>query len=357
MPVIKVLIVDDSTTAVRHLSQVLLQEPDFQVLGTAGNGLEGVALAASLRPDVVCMDINMPDIDGFETTRRIMSNTPVPIVIVSSVYEPRLVSMAFRGLEAGALAIIEKPPAGGESDQLRRQQAMRDVVRATARRRVPRSRPLAPVVAPVPAVLPATLPTVKVKNPEFLLVGASTGGPQSIHVLLSHLPKAFPLPILIVQHMSEGFSAGFAHWLNQSTGWHVAMAKHGDLPCSGRVYLAPEKIHMELAADRTIALLAGGQEHGVCPAVSRLFRSAIRCNGGQVLAVLLSGMGRDGAAELKQLRDAGALTIAQDASSSVVHGMPGAAIKLGGACLELTDRDIATALCRALRISEGTKGV
>lgn len=350
---IRVLIVDDSPLAVKHIANIFSREPDFQVVGSAASGLEGVGQAVRLKPDVVCMDINMPDINGFEATRQIMERQPMPVVIISATYEPRQVSMAFRALEAGALAIIEKPPAGLAADSLTRQQAMRDTVRATAARRVAKSRLVTAIPAEVaPPVVTATkvMPVVRVKNPEYLLVGASTGGPQVIHTLLSGLPKTFPLPVLVVQHMSEGFTAGFGQWLAQSTGWAVRIAQDGEIPQRGVVYLAPEKIHMELSADRRVRLVAGPREHGVCPAVSRLFRSAQENIGAQVIAVLLSGMGRDGAAELKALRDAGVLTIAQDAATSVVHGMPGAAIRLGGACLELPDKEIAAALCKAMRM-------
>jgi two-component system chemotaxis response regulator CheB len=350
---IRVLIVDDSPLAVRHITSIFSREPDFLVIGSAASGLEGVGQAVKLKPDVVCMDINMPDINGFEATRQIMERQPMPVVIVSATYEPRQVSMAFRALEAGALAIIEKPPAGLASDSLARQQAMRDTVRATAARRVVRPRPPVPVPEPPMQTAAATaksLSTVRVKNPEFLLVGASTGGPQVIHTILSRLPKTFPLPVLVVQHMSEGFTAGFGQWLSQSTGWNVKIAQDGEAPQRGVVYLAPEKIHMELTADKRIRLVQGPREHGVCPAVSRLYRSALENVNAQIVAVLLSGMGRDGAAELKTLRDAGVLTIAQDAATSVVHGMPGAAIRLGGACLELPDKEIAAALCKALRM-------
>lgn len=350
MPAIRVLIVDDSPLAVRHLSSVFMADPEFLVVGSADNGQAGILKAAQLKPDVVCMDINMPDIDGFEATRRIMAQMLVPIVIISSTYEPKLVSMAFRALEAGALAIVEKPPAGLSADSVRRQQAMRDTFRAAAARRVARPIQLAPVPPPITPPGPVMVPVVRVKSPEYLLVGASTGGPQAIHVLLKTLPVSFPLPILIVQHMSDGFSAGFANWLTQTTNWQVGMAQEGDIPQRGRVYLAPERIHMELGADRRIHLVKGEREHGVCPAASRLFRSALACNGGQVYAVLLSGMGRDGAAEMKSLRDAGALTIAQDAATCVVHGMPGTAIRLGAACLELPDSEIAAALCKALKV-------
>lgn len=350
---IRVLIVDDSPLAVRHIASIFAGEPDFVVAGSAPSGLEGVEQAVKLKPDVICMDINMPDINGFEATRQIMERQPAPVVIVSATYEPRQVSMAFRALEAGALAIIEKPPAGLAPDSLRRQQAMRDTVRATAQRRALRPRPQTASPAPAASVQPATpkaMPAVRVRNPEFLLVGASTGGPQVIHTVLGRLPKTFPLPILVVQHMSEGFTAGFGQWLGQSTGWTVKIAQDWDIPQRGVVYLAPEKIHMELSADKRIRLIQGAREHGVCPAVSRLFRSAMENVNAQVLAVLLSGMGRDGAAELKSLRDAGVFTIAQDAATSVVHGMPGAAIRLGGACMELPDKEIAAALCKAVKI-------
>lgn len=349
---IKVVIVDDSQLAIRHLAGIFAQKGEFLVVGSAVRGQEGVELALRLKPDVVCMDINMPDIDGFEATRQIMARHPMPVVIISATYDSRQVSTAFRALEAGALAIIEKPPAGSSEDSVARQQAMRDTVRATATRRPARARVERPQrAANAPAAAPAGVqPSVRIANPEYLLIGASTGGPQVIHTVLSRLPKSFPLPILVVQHMSEGFTAGFGQWLSQSTGWDVRLARDGDTPQRGVVYLAPEKIHMELHADRRIRLVPGPKEYGVCPAVSRLFNSAMNNVGARVLAVLLSGMGKDGAAEMKALRDAGVLTIAQDASTSVVHGMPGAAIRLGGASLELPDKDIAAALCKAMRI-------
>lgn len=347
MTVIKILIVDDSPLAARHLASLFARDPAFQLVGSARNGNDGVAMAASLAPDVVCMDITMPDIDGFEATRRIMAASPVPIVIVSSTYEPHLVSMAFRALEAGALAIMEKPPAGDSPDSRQRQDDLVATFRAMAIRRTVQaaSGRAAVPASPVP-------PPVLVRRPELLVIGASTGGPQAIQAVLKRLPNTFSLPILIVQHMSPGFSAGFANWLSQTTSWPVKLAEDGELALPGRVYLAPEKIHMEWGKDRRIHLVGGDLEHGVKPAASRLFRSVRAVLGGKVLAVLLSGMGKDGAAELKDLRDAGALTIAQDQASSVVHGMPGTAIRLGGACQVLADSAIAGALCRAVNLPE-----
>ncbi|MDP5240940.1 chemotaxis-specific protein-glutamate methyltransferase CheB [Uliginosibacterium sp. 31-16] len=345
MTAIKLLIVDDSPLAARHLASLFARDAAFVLLGIARNGVEGVAMAASLKPDVVCMDITMPDIDGFEATRRIMAASPVPIVIVSSTYEPRLVSMAFRALETGALAILEKPPAGNTPDSRQRQDDLLATFRAMAARRAVRG--ISRALTPAPAGPAVSAAKSSGRRPELLLIGASTGGPQVIQTVLKGLPASFPLPILIVQHMSPGFSAGFAQWLSQTTPFDVRLAVEGESPRPGCAYVAPEKLHMEWRTDRCLHLLQGDLEHGVKPAVSRLFRSALAADA-SVVAVLLSGMGKDGAAELKALRDAGMLTIAQDQASSVVHGMPGTAIRLGGASMVLADTAIAPALLRAL---------
>jgi two-component system chemotaxis response regulator CheB len=175
-------------------------------------------------------------------------------------------------------------------------------------------------------------------------IGASTGGPPVLQTILAGLPKNFSVPVLVVQHIARGFLAGMAEWLNQSTGLRVHVADHGMTPLPGHVYLAPDDFHMGTGGSGEIVLTREEPENHLRPAVSFLFRTLAQAYGPAALGVLLTGMGRDGALELKQLRDTGAITIAQDHESSVVHGMPGAAIALNGATHVLPADKIADVL-------------
>jgi two-component system chemotaxis response regulator CheB len=175
-------------------------------------------------------------------------------------------------------------------------------------------------------------------------IGASTGGPPVLQAILSALPKAFPVPVLVVQHIAHGFLPGMAEWLNQTTGLHVHIASHGTTPLPGHVYLAPDDFHLGTGTGGHMILTREEPENHLRPAVSFLFRTLAQAYGPNALGMLLTGMGKDGAAELKLLRDKGAITIAQDRASSVVHGMPGAAIALGGATHVLAADKIADAL-------------
>jgi two-component system chemotaxis response regulator CheB len=185
-------------------------------------------------------------------------------------------------------------------------------------------------------------------------IGASTGGPPVLQGILSALPRDFPAPLIIVQHIARGFLPGMVEWLNQTTGLHVHVAAHGATPEPGHAYLAPDDFHLGVSATGKLALSREAPQAGLRPAVSCLFRSLAENFGAQAVGVLLTGMGRDGADELKRLRDLGALTIAQDRDSSVVHGMPGAAIELGAATQVLPADRIASALIAELarRISQ-----
>jgi two-component system chemotaxis response regulator CheB len=177
-----------------------------------------------------------------------------------------------------------------------------------------------------------------------IVIGASTGGPVVLKTILAGLPRRLPMPVLIVQHIAAGFTAGLAQWLCEATGFPVAVAAGGQHPRPGHAYLAPEGLQMKLAADGSIALMDIGPINGHCPSVSYLFDSALAVWGDRTVAVLLTGMGRDGAEELKLLRAAGALTVAQDKESSAVHGMPGEAIRLGAAAHVLAPPQIAQIL-------------
>lgn len=343
---IRVLIVDDSPVAAEYLAAIFAGDPEFCVVGIAMSGGEGISLVERLRPDIVSMDFTMPDMNGLEATRRIMSSCPTPIVIVSSLYDRHAVSLSFRSLDAGALSILSKPPTLSSPEFSRHRQELlltfkamagvRVIRRGAPRKDVPYSPPADAKARPAAAILP--------RNIALVAMGASTGGPQVIHDILCQLPATFPAPILIVQHITPGFTEGMAAWLDQITPLAVSLATNGETPEGGHVYLAPQGRHLEVVPDGRLLLADGPPEHSACPSVSRLFRSVASSCGAAAIGVLLTGMGRDGAAELGLMRERGALTIAQDRESSIVHGMPGEAIRLGGASLVLPSHAIAPLL-------------
>lgn len=325
---IKVLIVDDSPSAAAYIAGIFTSDPDFAVVGTADCGTKAIRLVEQLKPDIISMDFNMPDMDGFEVTRRLMASMPTPIVIVSALYDSRTVEMTFQALEAGALAILAKPPARTSQSFPLRSYELLMTFKAMAGVKVARrlAKPALPSAERTASPPPAAPVEIR-----LIAIGASTGGPQVVHEILSHLSPAIRVPIVIVQHISPGFEAGFAAWLDHSTGLPVAVAASGEQLKDGHVYIAPTGYHLELSREGLVILVRGPLEHGVCPSVSRFFRSVARSYGKAAIGVILTGMGTDGAAELKLMREAGAVTIAQDKETSVVHGMPGEAIRLGGA--------------------------
>jgi len=323
---IEVLVVDDSPVARLLLVHVLERSPRLHVMGTAGSGAEALAWLEHRSPDAIVMDVHMPGLDGYETTRRIMATSPVPIVICSAEFDPAEVANTFRALDAGALAATPKPVGPEhpdyESAAARLIEAVvlmsevRVVKRWTRARRLPALEVASNFFADVP---------------QILAIGTSTGGPPVLRTLLAGLPKTFPIPVLIVQHIASGFLPGFVAWLGETTGFSVQIAAHDQVLQPGQAYLAPDGFHMGVAAGGRIVLSRLPPENGLRPAVSFLFRSVAAVYGARAIAVLLTGMGKDGAEELKQLNDLGAITVAQDEESSVVHGMPGEAIRLGAA--------------------------
>jgi two-component system, chemotaxis family, protein-glutamate methylesterase/glutaminase len=341
---IDVLVVDDSRVTRMLVVHLLESDPQIRVVGTVADGQAALDFLKKNKPDVVLMDIHMPHMDGFEATRRIMETQPVPIVICSATTNPREVAITFRLMEVGAVACVEKPVARehAEFEQLVANllQTVKLMSEVKVVRRWPRSR-LAPAAAPTerPAELEAAPTEIRVIG-----IGASTGGPPLLQSILAGLSKDFPAPILVVQHIAHGFLPGLAEWLNQTTGLTIHIASNGTTPLAGHVYLAPDDFHMGLGASGRIFLIKGEPENAVRPAVSHLFRSLAEACGPNALGILLSGMGTDGAAELKLMKDKGAITIAQDRESSVVHGMPGEAVKLNAAKYVLAPRQISEVL-------------
>ena len=343
---ISVLIVEDSAVVRELLAHVLASDPEIRIAGFAKDGAEAIARLEELKPDVVTMDIHMPGLDGYRTTRRIMETRPVPIVIVSSDCDPDDVTKVFRALEAGAVAVAAKPPGPGAPRYEECARKLIETVRAMSEVRVvkrwTRDRWPAAQVAASPApreIFPAARAQIR-----LVAIGASTGGPLVLQTILAALPKPFPVPILIVQHISTGFVQGLADWLAQSTGLPVRLSRDGERTLPGHAYLAPDSVHMRIEKNGCISCAEGAPESGLCPAVSCLFRSVASAYGEQAVGILLSGMGRDGAEDLKLMRARGAVTIAQDKESSVVNGMPGAAVEIGAAMHVLPPEGIAALL-------------
>ncbi len=328
---INVLVVDDSSVQRMLLVHLLESDPRVSVIAAVADGQSALDFIQTTTPDVVLMDLHMPGLDGFETTRRIMETKPLPIVICSATARAGDAIIAFRAMEAGAVACLEKPVGRDHADYEKRAGEILQTVKSMSEVRVVRRWARSPTVVGSGSTAPIVINGNAQARIRFIGIGTSTGGPPALQTILAGLPKDFSAPILIVQHIAHGFLPGMADWLGQTTGFRVHIAAHGVEPMPGHVYLAPDNFHLGLNAAGRILLTKEEPENGLRPAVAHLFRSLAETFGPAAVGVLLTGMGADGAAELKLMRDRGAVTIAQDRESSVVHGMPAEAIKLGGA--------------------------
>lgn len=335
---IKVLVADDSTVTRMFLVHLLESDPRIRVVGAVSDGQAALDFVIDSKPDVVLMDIHMPKLDGFEATRLIMETVAVPIIICSAAANTKDMDIAFRAMEAGAIACIEKPIGREHGDFEALAAHLLETVRLMSEVKVVR-RSVRTRAAPLQKTELQAPVEIKVIG-----VGASTGGPPVLQTILAALPKDFSVPLLVVQHIARGFVTGMAEWLNQTTSLQVRIASHGVYPKAGHVYLAPDDFHMGVGVGGEIILTREEPENHLRPSVAFLFRSLAAVHGPNALGLLLTGMGKDGAAELKTMKDRGAITIAQDKDSSVVHGMPGVAIALGGATHVLAPDRIANAL-------------
>jgi len=339
--VIKVLVVEDSPVVREFLVFILGSDPDMRVVGTARDGEEALDAVRHMRPDVITMDIHMPKLNGLEATRRIMETDPTPIVIVSGSDNAQEVVTTFDAMEAGALAVLRRPTGPGHPDHEAMARELLQTVKLMAEVKVVRRWPKRSTPAPRAVEMGLAQAPAKLR---IVAIGASTGGPPVLQTILAALPKTFPVPVVIVQHMAAGFSQGFMEWLAQSSALPLHLATHGELMLPGHVYLAPDEVQMKVARHERIMLTRDEPENGLRPSVSCLFRSVAEVYGCDAVAGLLTGMGRDGAEELRLLKEKGAITFAQDKDSSVVHGMPGEAIRLDAAMLVLSPEKIAAVL-------------
>ena len=330
---IKVLITEDSSVIRSYLEYIINKDPELQVVGTAKNGIEAVEKAAELKPDVITMDIHMPGMDGFEATRAIMETNPVPIVICSASWDPSEVSKTFRSMEAGAVAALEKPRGFTHNEGEESVKQLLDTIKAMSSvkvvRRWSRLRNREKTGVKPHTAQKSTLHNGK--EYKIVAIGSSTGGPLALQNLLSNLDPDLPVPVVIVQHIAPGFLAGLADWLGKTTNYNIKIAEDNEKVTPGTAYLAPDKFQMAIRKDYRVKLTKWDTRDRLCPSVAHLFKSVNDSFGKGSIAVLLTGMGRDGAKEMKTLHDNGAMTFAQDEESSIVFGMPGEAVSLGAA--------------------------
>ncbi len=323
---IRVLVAEDSAVVARVLVDVLTTDPDIEVVGVAYDGAEAVAMAKSLKPDLITMDVRMPKMDGLVATRKIMEEAPTPIVVISASVNVQDLNITFEALRAGALEIFEKPKGIGQKDYEAVRGRLIRAVKAMSEVKVVRRMPEARLRRR--SRLPRAV-TGRGEKSRVLLIGSSTGGPAALEKILSQLPAKFPAPVLVVQHIAPGFVGGLAEWLGQESALNVKVAGPGEEPLRGSVYFAPDGYHMVIDQDGLIALDDGPPEKGHKPSIDHLFTAAARTWGPRCIGALLTGMGTDGVAGLAELRRAGGVAFAQDEASAVIYGMPGAAVAAG----------------------------
>jgi two-component system, chemotaxis family, protein-glutamate methylesterase/glutaminase len=337
---IKVLIVDDSQTVQCFLSELLNSDPEIEVIGTVGSGQEALKFVSKNIPDVITMDLEMPKMSGLDVTRQIMETHPIPIVIVSENLESQNTSQAFQVIDAGAVAAIAKPHMSQSADFAAMAKDLIQTVKTMAEIKLVRRR--SNLERKTLTLSAAGKPISS--NIEVIAIGASTGGPPILCRLLQSLPDTFPVPIVIAQHIAPGFTSGLSDWLKRSSSIKVKVAEAGETLQSGIVYLAPDDKNMSVSIHKRVSLATPQNHKGACPSVSQLFQSVCDSFGAKAVGIILTGMGSDGAVELKRMRDRGAITIAQDEASCVVFGMPAEAIKLGAAVHILSPDKIASML-------------
>lgn len=352
MSPIRVMVVDDSATVRQVLSIALAQEPDIEVIATASDPLFAMEKMARQWPDVIVLDIEMPRMDGITFLRKLMAEHPTPVVICSTLTE-RGAGTTLQALAAGAVSVVAKPTVGLKQFLDSASAEIADAVRVAARARVWR---LAPTSLRQPGHHPTPMPAagspaLVTTTDRVIALGASTGGTQALEAVLTALPRVCP-GIVVVQHMPEKFTAAFAARLDSLCMIEVREARDGERVIPGLALVAPGGRHMRLlrsGAQYRVEVLQGPPVNRHCPSVDVLFHSVARSAGRNALGVIMTGMGDDGARGLKELRDAGGTTLAQDEASCVVYGMPKEAVKLGAA-----ERSVALSALAAEIVRHGT---
>lgn len=340
---IRVVVVDDSPTVCELLVKILQAAEGIQVVGVGHSGEDAVRLTKRLHPDVVTMDVRLPKMDGLEATRRIMRETPTPIVIVSGNMLHNDLDLTFAALQAGALTVVGKPGLANPETCDKIVQAVRLMAGVPVihhwgrlegkgqraeigRQKAEGGWPMTPASQFGISNLKREYTCLLTSEIQIVGIAASTGGPSALAAVLGPLPAHTPWPILVVQHITQGFAGGLAEWLGSQTKLRVSIATHGGTPQPGSVLLAPDDYHMQVNGRGIVELSKEPPCKGLRPSANYLFSSLARAFGPHAMGIVLTGMGDDGIEGLEALHQAGGLTAAQDEQSCVVYGMPRAAV-------------------------------
>jgi len=338
---LRVLVVDDSAFNRRSLSEILSSDPEVEVVGKAGDGDEALRLVTLLRPDAVTLDLEMPRMDGFTFLRILMSVNPMPVIIVSSYSQKENV---FKALDLGALDFIAKPDRFADSELSRIRAELLQKIRvaknmrpgALASRRQPEALPARPAT-------PTAAITAAPRN--YIAIASSTGGPTALMEVFSKIPERPRSTILIAQHMPDKFTRTFAERLDRRSPMRVSEAQDGDLVVGGRGFVCPGRRCMELERLRTgecrVKVMVPDQSDRYAPSADRLFFSVAKAAGAKAIGVILTGMGDDGVQGARAIIQAGGTVVAESASTAVVYGMPGAAVRAGVVTRSLAIHEIA----------------
>ncbi|OAN53955.1 chemotaxis response regulator protein-glutamate methylesterase [Paramagnetospirillum marisnigri] len=352
---ISVLIVDDSSVARTMLRSIFEDEADFEVVAEARNGLEAIEMTRRLRPNLVTMDLEMPEMGGLEAIEEIMCTKAAPILVVSGVADAQ---KAYGAVSRGAVDVVGKP----NMTSARELEEFIDKARLVSKIpviTVPRTRPgsatarqdAPPAVSrPAPgaqAIAPAT------DNQRIVAIASSTGGPQALAALLGWMGPGVSCPVVVAQHISDGFASGMADWLNSISAMPVRLAVDGDRLSAGTVYLSPSEWNMTVTPARSIALVPRQARQIYQPSCDALLTSVAEVAGRHAVGVILTGMGSDGVGGMQAVQAAGGITLGQDEGSSVIFGMNAIAIERGWVQRVLSLQDLAGALCDIAGVGPG----
>lgn len=342
-----VLVVDDSALVREIISDLLNASGEFRVVGTAADGLDAIRKVHALDPQLVTLDIQMPELDGLQTLGYLMSESPRPVVMLSALEAPGSGDLTIRALELGAVDFVRKPRGDETLDSGR----LRDALLAALRGALGSNFGATRAIARTPA---ATRRRAVVGAPaaRVVAIAASTGGPRALAEIIPALPPSLDAAVLVVQHMPRGFTESLARRLDRLSWLPVAEARHGEPVLANRVYVAPGGRHMLVAPGNQGSHITLSDEDpvwGMRPSADPLFESVATCFGPNAVGVILTGMGRDGAEGLRRMRQAGGWGVVQDRHSATVFGMPQIALQTAGADCVVPLREIAQAITRGCR--------